>query len=201
VPPDAHLQGSSKLASLFLHRQPQRQTLTPSANDIAPLCLCRDAEGQGTMNVLRSLWGSAKFSARSATPTVHRKLDWRQWLSLRMEQNTISASRCCWCSSALLSSCLVALPLAPALRGVHATGRGLTAQKRPPTERPLKAHEEQRTVPSPLIPRRRNHQILIPNCASPEAIRWRSAQKRTPSIRAAWGSLVVASSSGYLAGR
>ena len=28
----------------------------------------------------------------------------------------------------------------------------------------------------PLIPNHRNHQILIPNCASPEAGRWRSVE-------------------------
>ena len=38
-------------------------------------------------------------------------------------------------------------------------------------------HKERRIrVPSPLIPQRQDHQMLIPNCASPVAIRWRSVE-------------------------
>ena len=42
--------------------------------------------------------------------------------------------------------------------------------------RPLRHTEDQEERPGPLTPNHRDHQILISNCANPEAIRWRSGR-------------------------
>ena len=50
----------------------------------------------------------------------------------------------------------------------------VSKQKRPPTETASKGTADTRPVLS--IPRRRDNRMLIPNCASPEARRWRSVE-------------------------